>query len=90
MNRIAWKIAARDQGWFIKNLRSPEGTCHWFSLKDLSHLPVEKALQYLSWWIQEAEMQGDSYGLELKGDVIPPGHGKQHLRLCLRALAIYQ
>lgn len=89
VNRIAWKIAARNQGWFLKNMRSPQSDSYYFSLQDLNQFETELALQYLSWWVQQAEIQGDSYGLALQDNLIPPGHGELHLRTCLRALAIY-
>ncbi|AHE68034.1 DUF58 domain-containing protein [Legionella oakridgensis] len=88
-SRIAWKISARGQGWYLKQMTSPGGE-HWlFRLEELPSEDIEKRLQQLSYWIQTAEQLGHRYGLELNGTRIPLGAGKTHMQTCLRQLAMY-
>ena len=87
--RIAWKISARGQGWYLKSMTSPTGE-HWlFRIEDLISRDIELNLQQLSYWIQTAEQQGHLYGVELNGFRTEISHGKQHLQHCLRELATY-
>ena len=88
-SRIAWKIAARGQGWYIKTLMSPEGNCCLFRIEDLPITELEQSLQNLSFWLQTAEQRGYIYGLELKGERTPISQGFAHLTYCLRKLATY-
>lgn len=88
-NRIAWKIAARGQGWYLKTMNNPESDCWLFSLRDLPAMDIELQLQHLSYWLQAAQEQGFVYGLELKGQRTPLDRGEEHLRRCLQQLALY-
>lgn len=88
-NRIAWKIAARGQGWYIKTMNTPEGDYWLFRLEDLPAMDVEQGLQHLTYWLLEAEHQNHIYGLELKGVRSSFSHGASHLQQCLRQLATY-
>lgn len=87
--RIAWKIAARGQGWFLKTMMSPEGESRLFCLDDLPGLDIELNLQHLSYWLHESERDGSGYGLELKGVQTKLSKGQAHLADCLRQLALY-
>lgn len=89
VGRIAWKISARGQGWFLKTMTSPIGENWIFSIEDLSIADLELNLQHLSYWIQTAEEQGRLYGLELNGELTEVNHGLRHMRICLRRLATY-
>ena len=64
-NRIAWKIAARGQGWYLKTMVSSEGNYWLFRIQDLPLAHVEQNLQHLCYWLQAAEKAGHFYGLEL-------------------------
>lgn len=88
-NRIAWKIAARGQGWYLKTMNNPESDCWLFSLRDLPAMDIELQLQHVSYWLAAAQQQGFVYGLELKGERTPLAQGEEHLRRCLRQLAVY-
>jgi uncharacterized protein (DUF58 family) len=87
--RIAWKIAARGQGWFVKKLMGPEGESRVFCLEDLPIRDIELNLQHLSYWLHESERNGYCYGLELKGIQTKLSKGQTHLAQCLRELALY-
>lgn len=87
--RIAWKIAARGQGWYLKTMVNPEGSCWLFSLENLPIKHVEQNLQHLCYWLQTAEQNGYMYGLELKGVQTEISQGTAHLTFCLRQLANY-
>lgn len=90
-SRIAWKASARGQGWYLKTLTSPAGE-HWlFRLSDLpSYVDLEQSLQYLSYWIQTAERQNQTYALELKNIKTEYAHGEEHMKKCLRMLALFK
>lgn len=88
-NRIAWKIAARGQGWYLKTMSSPEGRLWLFKLDDIPSMDIEQKLQHVSYWLIEAEQQGLVYGLELKGIRTEFSQGANHLKQCLRQLALY-
>jgi uncharacterized protein (DUF58 family) len=87
--RIAWKIAARGQGWYLKTMVSPEGNCWLFRIEDLPNSHLENNLQHLCYWLCEAERKGYAYGLELKGVRTVFSTGPGHLTQCLRQLAMY-
>jgi len=89
-NLIAWKIAAKGQGWFLKTMSDTEGEYWLFRLNDLPLHDIEKKLQHLSYWLQTAEQNGYFYGLELKDMRTSLGQGEEHLKHCLRQLALYQ
>lgn len=87
--RVAWKISARGQGWFLKKMARSEKESWVFSLEDTKSEDIEKSLEYLSYWIQEAERNNQSYCLMIKNKNTGIGHGSTHMRRCLRLLAAY-
>lgn len=89
-NLIAWKIAAKGQGWFLKKMKNHEDDYWLFKLNDLPTTNLELKLQNLSYWLQAAETNGQIYGLKLQTVSTPFAHGKDHLHHCLRQLALYQ
>lgn len=88
--RIAWKISARGQGWYLKTMVSPAGENWLFRIEDLDNQEEELNLQQLSYWLQTAEQEGHAYGLDLQGKRTEISHGRQHLQKCLRELATYE
>lgn len=88
-SRIAWKIAARGQGWYLKSMVSSEGNYWLFRIEDLPTAHLEQNLQHLCYWVRTAEEKGYFYGLELKGKRTNLTHGPEHLTYCLRQLATY-
>ncbi|KTD82515.1 hypothetical protein [Legionella waltersii] len=89
-NLIAWKIAAKEQGWYVKQMDNAVGTQWQFSLKCLTNLDLEQQLQHLSYWLNEAETNQQQYSLQLNSSSRPLGRGPEHLQQCLRQLASYQ
>ena len=57
-NLIAWKIAAKGQGWYLKIMNHNDGEYYLFSLNDLPIMDLEKKLHHLSYWLQTAEANG--------------------------------
>lgn len=88
-SRIAWKIAARGQGWFLKTMVNTEGRSWIFHLQDLPPKSIEENLQHLCYWLQHAEQNGYFYGIELNNEKSRVSQGPDHLKHCLRQLAIY-
>ena len=88
-SRIAWKIAARGHGWYLKTMVGSEGNYWLFRIQDLPTTSLEENLQHLSYWVQTAENKGYFYGLELKGLSTNVSQGPAHLTHCLRLLASY-
>ncbi len=86
---IAWKIAARGLGWYLKKTHSYSDNYWLFSLNDSPSVDVETKLKHLSYWLQSAEANGLIYGLELTESATKFGRGKEHLQHCLRQLALY-
>jgi uncharacterized protein (DUF58 family) len=89
-NLIAWKIAAKGQGWYLKTMNSNEVECWLFRICDLPEKNLELKLQHLSYWLQTAELNGQMYGLELAPSRTQFARGKEHLQHCLRQLALYE
>lgn len=87
--RIAWKIAARGQGWYLKTMVNSEGSCWLFRIEDLPTADIEQSLQHVCYWLQTAEQKGYLYGVELKGIKTDFAKGPAHLTQCLRQLATY-
>jgi uncharacterized protein (DUF58 family) len=50
---------------------------------------VETRLSILAGWVLAADAAGLRFGLEIPGEIIPPGSGDAHRQRCLRALALY-
>lgn len=89
-NLIAWKIAAKEQGWYLKTQDSNEGECWLFKLSDTPQADLETKLQHLSFWLQSAEANHYLYGLELSQPSTNFSCGAYYLQQCLRQLATYQ
>lgn len=88
-NLIAWKIAAKNQGWYLKMMESNEGDFWIFKLSDLPTQDIEINLQHLSYWLHEAEVSGNLYALELNQNLTALDHGEHHLHQCLQQLATF-
>lgn len=88
-NRIAWKIAAKGQGWYLKTMSSSRGEYWLFRLSDLTKGDLETKLGQMSYWLYAAEAKGVLYAMEL-GHLQPYfSQGEEHLKSLLRQLAIY-
>jgi hypothetical protein len=88
-NRIAWKIAAKGQGWYLKTMSSPKGDYWLFRLRDLPIGDLETKLQHMSYWLHTAQANGYVYDMELKNSSPHFAQGEEHLKELLRQLALY-
>ena len=86
---IDWKAAARGQGLVIKQWAGESDETFLFTWQDTAGLPHEARLSQLARWIVTAERSSRSYGLDIPGSTLPPGHGNAHFHECLRALALF-
>ena len=86
---IDWKAAARGQGLFVKQWAGESDETLHLTWQDTAGLAHEARLSQLARWIATAEHSGQSYALDVPGNVIPPGHGEAHFHACLRVLALF-
>ncbi|PKO49696.1 MAG: hypothetical protein CVU28_15090 [Betaproteobacteria bacterium HGW-Betaproteobacteria-21] len=87
---LAWKVFARGGPLMSKQFSALEGgdlELDWFALPD--SLDDEARLSRLTAWLLIAERSGHRYALKLPALYFPLAAGPQHLRQCLRALALY-
>jgi hypothetical protein len=89
-NRIAWRIAAKGQGWYHKIMNSSHGEYWLFRLNDLKEEGLETKLQHMSYWLYEAEANNYVYSMKLADEFYEFSQGKEHLKSLLRQLALYQ
>ncbi|MCP4700844.1 MAG: DUF58 domain-containing protein [Gammaproteobacteria bacterium] len=91
LRHVDWKAAARGQGKLIKQFGGGESNAAiWLSWEDVSrYRHVEAGLSQLCRWVLAADSQNLSYGLNIPGSRLPPGHGAEHRRRCLEALALF-
>lgn len=88
-NRIAWKIAAKDRGWYLKTMSSTKGDYWLFRLHDLTIGDLETKLEHMSYWLHTAQANGYFYGMELGNAPYHFAQGEEHLKQLLRQLAVY-
>ncbi len=102
LRQVDWKAVARGRPLLVKQYEGAPQSTLWLEDTALTHLPVEAAISQLAQWVREAENKGLRYGLRLSDPVryeevemqfpnskknIAPGHGPEHERRCLDALA---
>ncbi len=88
-HRIAWKASAKGQGLFTKaawSAREPEAMVTWAGAGGGE---TEERLRVMCAQVIGLAGAGARYGLELPGTRIEPASGKEHMRRCLRALALF-
>ncbi len=86
--QVAWAAYARGRGLLVKVYESPAAHHRTF---DFDRVPgeVEQRLEQMSAWIVDAHARGESYGLRIGGEALPPSSGSEHRERCLDALALY-
>ncbi|WLD56937.1 DUF58 domain-containing protein [Salinispirillum sp. LH 10-3-1] len=86
--RVLWRHYAR-RGVMMVKTAPPEGvTTQAFSLQQVEHLPIERGLEQLSFWMTEALTADQAWSLQLGNEIIPLSSGVEHLHNCLSRLAI--
>jgi uncharacterized protein (DUF58 family) len=87
--RIAWKAYARNDELMVKQFSAGAQQARVLSWDALPGLDTEKRIAQLTRWCLDAAEQDLPIGLALPGQTIPVGRGRQHLHICLRALALF-
>ena len=86
---VAWKAYARGAPLLVAHYDAPAGVHRMLDFTLLQGLPLEQRLSQLSQWVLDCQRLGESYGLQLPQQTLPPGHGIAQQRACLEALGLY-
>ena len=62
----------------------------WLDWDEARGADTEARLSVLTHWVLQADGFGQSYGLRLPGNAIPPSRGDAHRTRCLEALALFE
>ena len=84
---IAWKAYARAGELLIKEFSGDAEAMPLFDLADAPGADLEARLSVLARWIVDAHARGQTFGLRLPGEEIPPEPGDAQRRRCLAAIA---
>ncbi len=84
---IAWKAYARAGELLVKEFSGDAEAMPLFDLADAPGDDLEARLSVLARWIVDAHARGQTFGLRLPGDEIPPEPGDAQRRRCLAAIA---
>lgn len=88
---IAWKAAARGQGWYTKQFSGQAAREVWLGWAQLPpRMDVEEKLSRLTRWVLDAHALGLAYGLRLPGVELPIAIGEAQRNRCLEALALFE
>jgi uncharacterized protein (DUF58 family) len=86
---IAWKAFARGGKLLSKQFSGADTSSQWFDFDAIADPDTEARLSTLSTWVVRADRTGEDYGLRLPGLEFEPGHGDEHRRRCLEAMALF-
>lgn len=91
---ILWKKAAKSDTLVSRDREALHGGLVWLDLAHTGSFDgrqggLEQRLARLCAWALAAHAQQRSFGLRLGLQEVAPGGGEEHLRTCLRALALY-
>jgi len=89
LQRIAWKVFAREQGLQVKQFSTPLGEELWLDYSAAAGLDDEEKLARMANWVLEAEAQELRYGLRLPDGELPANLGAAHRDECLRRIALF-
>jgi uncharacterized protein (DUF58 family) len=88
-NRIAWKAVARSGELFVRDAGTGDAAPIWLDWDSVPVADPETRLSALCHRVLETHAEGQPCGLRLPGTRIDPGTGPDHLKRCLRALALF-
>lgn len=88
-NHIDWKLYAKDKGFYVKTFERDSSSYYYFSIKNLSELDEELALNQLASWIKVANKNKEYWVLDLGNVVTKPDTGDSFFNECLISLAKY-
>jgi len=89
LQRIAWKVLAREQGLQVKQFSTPLGEELWLEYSAAAGLDEEEKLARMARWVLDAEAQELRYGLRLPDGELPANLGAAHRDECLRRIAMF-
>jgi uncharacterized protein (DUF58 family) len=87
---IAWKAYARAGELLVKEFSGDADAIPVFDFVDAPGADLEARLSVLARWIVDAHASGQTFGLRLPGEDIPPEPGAAQRRRCLAALARFE
>ncbi|MBA8888960.1 uncharacterized protein (DUF58 family) [Dokdonella fugitiva] len=85
---IAWKASVRHDSLLVRDVERHSGEALTLDHAALRGLDGESKISRLAAWVVAAEHARRTYTLRLPHDALGPGAGADHLRACLRALAL--
>jgi len=89
LQRIAWKVLAREQGLKVKQFSTPLGEELWLDYSAATDRSDEEKLARMVRWVLDAEAQELRYGLRLPDGELPANLGAAHRDECLRRIALF-
>ena len=89
LQHLHWKSFARHQALQTKEFSSATEDELWLNYSDTSATGVELKLSQLTLWLLLADKANLNYGLRLPGVTINPASTPDHLKHCLKTLALY-
>lgn len=87
---IAWKAYARAGELLVKEFSGNADPVPMFELADAPGMNLEERLSILARWIVDAHACGQTFGLRLAGEEIPPQPGDAQRSRCLAAIARFE
>jgi uncharacterized protein (DUF58 family) len=85
---IAWKASVRHDSLLVRDAERRSGEMLTLDYASLHDLDGEARISRLAAWAVAAEHSLHAYALRLPHETLGPGLGADHLRACLRALAL--
>jgi uncharacterized protein (DUF58 family) len=85
-----WRVMARQQEPVTKMFEGNHGNELFLNWADTGSNDIEERISLMCRWVLEAERAKLSYALQLPGNRIPPGMGRQHQHECLKTLALWR
>ncbi|MBF0435682.1 MAG: DUF58 domain-containing protein [Magnetococcales bacterium] len=86
---VHWKASVQQSSLVVKRFGGSVPEKNWLRWEDAGLSEREAVLSRLCRWVLDAETGHTPYGLEIPGVTIVPGHGHDHARRCLEALALF-
>jgi uncharacterized protein (DUF58 family) len=85
---IAWKASVRHDSLLVRDAERRSGEVLTLDYASLGGLDAEARISRLATWAVAAEHTLHAYSLRLPHETLGPALGADHLRACLRALAL--
>jgi Protein of unknown function DUF58 len=91
LKQVHWKAYAKQQGLYIKTFSGgSKSDKYWFDIEQFeNNISLEQRLSYLTYFIIQADKNGDRYGLKMYQQTIAINSGSSHKHQCLKTLALF-